>query len=281
MARSGSEPTATRRPSSRDFTNAAPPPLADVNHWLWNRAKHSKQYGALSEVEKAMAEELHELVTWGVIRIQRTRKWQPTTRGDLLEGNTLFCAGKAYLIRVFEKLTDGYLRYGVHRPSDAEFAAACRTYQYRPRTGPFTLEYPRTAAPAPVRGPPVPAAAPAPVPAPGAAPRAHRHIVVAPNRAAPPVGNRVVLTPQTRLRFFKKEIDGLPPETTLELRIRNPNGTTSDPRPLDLVFRCTVAKLQTFFDFETDGDWNNKGTHSWSRFPRWAEVYIVEGTIGS
>ena len=52
------------------------------------------------------------------------------------------------------------------------------------------------------------------------------------------------------------------------------NRYVADCREIDGVFECRVGDIKTFFDWENDKDWNNNNTHSWSRFPKWAESYF-------
>lgn len=89
-----------------------------------------------------MSEELFEIVTYARTKIHRTSRIVTSCQGDNLEGNILSCVEKRYLINVFQKLTNSYLRYGKHRMSDEEFEAAKLRYHYEPRRAPFEIQAP-------------------------------------------------------------------------------------------------------------------------------------------
>lgn len=57
-----------------------------------------------------------------------------------MNGNILACVDKRYLINVFQKLTNSYLRYGKHRLSDEEFEAAKLKYHYEPHRALFEIQ---------------------------------------------------------------------------------------------------------------------------------------------
>lgn len=108
--------------------------LLGVHTWLWERTKQTPSYAALDPVERAMAEELFEVVAYATTRVSVA-----SHDGDNLEGHILAAIDRAYLIPVFEKLTSGYLRYRKHRPGAAAFEARKRGYTYEPRRAPFEL----------------------------------------------------------------------------------------------------------------------------------------------
>ncbi len=114
--------------------------IPSIHQALWIRAKDTDRYKALDSIEKEMAEELFELVTHATVKIQRSTKLIPSRHGDNLEGNILKKIGKNYLIDVFIKLTNGYLRYGKHRMKPQEFENFRLTYlSYRHHGQPFVL----------------------------------------------------------------------------------------------------------------------------------------------
>lgn len=87
--------------------------------------------------------------------------------------------------------------------------------------------------------------------------------------------SRIRLTSQTRLKFNAIEIRPLSDRQIVFFEIFAPaNRYVADCREIDGVFECRVGDIKTFFDWENDKDWNNNNTHSWSRFPKWAESYF-------
>lgn len=122
--------------------------ITGLHEALWARAKTTDAYRALDPVERLMAEELFELVTYATTRVRRSSGNVISSRqGDNLEGNILMNVGRRYLANVFTKLSGDYLRYGPgHRLTDEEFANAKRGYAYVPTGRPFdvtNLERPR------------------------------------------------------------------------------------------------------------------------------------------
>jgi hypothetical protein len=114
--------------------------IPDIHKSLWERAKTTGRYRALDPVEQQMAEELFELVTYATTKIKRPNKIVSSFQGDNLEGNILMKIGKCYLSNVFEKLTDGYLRYGKHLMTSFGFEDSKRSYSYSPRGGNFFVD---------------------------------------------------------------------------------------------------------------------------------------------
>ena len=102
--------------------------ILEIHQALWMRVKDTTLYRKLDSIEKQMAEELFELVTYATTKIQRTNKIVSSRQGDNLEGNILKKIDKNYLIDVFIKLTNGYLRYRKHRMDPQEFEDFKRSY---------------------------------------------------------------------------------------------------------------------------------------------------------
>lgn len=245
------------------LTDAGPVSIARVNLWLWEQVVDSAAYRRLSAGRRAMAEELMDLVTWGTVLDGEPGSVRRTFQGDLLEGYMLEKLDKAHLIHVFQELTANYLRYGRHRLTDAEFWARERDYTYVPRREPFEVSVvgvrrTEAARELPVRRPT--ALQPAPV-------------------AAVATGAKV-LARRSKLEFRKPELQGLGPDTWIEFAVVN-KGTRSDPRRIDLVFRCQVRDVASFFPMESDKDWHENKRHSWSRFPQWAIRWVVRGGISA
>ncbi len=115
--------------------------ILGIHQALWMQAKDTTLYRALDSIEKQMAEELFELVTYATTKIQRTKKIVASRQGDNLEGNILEKIGKSYLIDIFIKLTNGYLRYGKHRMDRQEFEDFKRSYSpYISNGKPFEIK---------------------------------------------------------------------------------------------------------------------------------------------
>lgn len=115
--------------------------MPEIHQALWAQAKSTARYRTLDWVEQQMAEELFELVTYATTKIQRSSRVVPSRYGDNLEGNILKKICKNYLINVFIKLTDGYLRYGKHCLTPQEFESCKQSYPpYISHGKPFDLE---------------------------------------------------------------------------------------------------------------------------------------------
>ena len=94
----------------------------------------------MDAIEKLMALELYELVTFGKSRITRSSgKCKPSTQADNLEGNILMCLNKRYLTIIWLKMCNNYFRYGKHSISDAEFRAVKDKYHYQEYGVPFEV----------------------------------------------------------------------------------------------------------------------------------------------
>ncbi|HEX8441944.1 hypothetical protein [Archangium sp.] len=243
------------------LTDAGPVSVARVNRWLWERVVGLDAYRGLSPGRRVMAEELMDLVTWGTVRERKPGTDRRTEQGDLLEGYILTKLDKAHLIHVFQELTDDYLRYGSHKLTDEEFRARERGYQYVPKGERFEIVLDGERRAEEARERPV-----------------RRRRIIPPAPAAAGVDGARVLSRKSRLEFRKAELDGLAPDAWIEFTVFN-EGTGSDPRRIDLVFRCQVQDVHSFFPIEQDEDWRKNGRHSWSRFPQWAMSWVVRGGI--
>lgn len=107
---------------------------------LWERFKEHTTYRQMDEIEKLMALELYELVTFGTSRITRSSgKCPPSRQADNLEGNILMCLNKLYLTTIWLKMCNNYFRYGKHSISDVEFRAIKEKYHYQEHGVPFEV----------------------------------------------------------------------------------------------------------------------------------------------
>jgi hypothetical protein len=112
-----------------DMTNVGIP---EFHLFLWERFKEHPRYIQMDKIEKLMAHELYELVTFGSSLITRSSgKCPPITQGDNLEGNVLMCLDKLYLTTIWLKMCNNYFRYGKHSISNSEFEAVKEKYQYQ------------------------------------------------------------------------------------------------------------------------------------------------------
>ena len=109
--------------------------------FLWKRFKKSSSYKQMDSVEKLMALELYELVTFGTSRITRTSgRVISSKQADNLEGNILKCLNKLYLTTIWLKMCNNYYRYGTtHSISNDEFKEVKEKYQYQERSFPFNV----------------------------------------------------------------------------------------------------------------------------------------------
>lgn len=114
--------------------------ITGIHKALWTQAKDTDSYQMLDPIEQLMAEELFEVVTFATTKIQRSSGFVSSRQGDNLEGNILNKIGKRYLINVFIKLTDGYLRYGKHCMQPKCFEYFKQSYHYIPHGKPFDLK---------------------------------------------------------------------------------------------------------------------------------------------
>ncbi len=70
--------------------------------FLWERFKEHTIYKQMDSIEKLMALELYELVTFGTSRISRTSgKVMSSKHADNLEGNIFMCLDKSYLTTIW------------------------------------------------------------------------------------------------------------------------------------------------------------------------------------
>ncbi|MDB4710747.1 hypothetical protein OAF16_03355 [Flavobacteriales bacterium] len=89
------------------------------------------------------------------------------------------------------------------------------------------------------------------------------------------------LSSQTRLKFNAMEIRPLADSQVVFFQINADAGKyQADPREIDGIFTCRVEDIKTFFNWDSDRNWNNENTHSWSRFPNWAKAYF-RGKLGN
>jgi hypothetical protein len=92
---------------------------------------------------------------------------------------------------------------------------------------------------------------------------------------------KIELSSQTRLKFNAREIRSLADSQIVFFHINaEANRYKSDSRKIHGIFTCKVSDIKTFFDWDKDKDWNNNNTHSWSKFPVWAEIHF-KGNLGN
>lgn len=108
---------------------------------LWDKFKQHPIYKQMDRIEKLMALELYELVTFGTSQITRTSgKTKPSKQADNLEGNILKCLDKRYLTTIWLKMCNNYFRYGnAHSISNIEFQEIKEIYKYEERGSPFQV----------------------------------------------------------------------------------------------------------------------------------------------
>jgi hypothetical protein len=105
--------------------------------------------------------------------------------------------------------------------------------------------------------------------------------LASPNVSVANTQQRKELSSQTRLKFNALEIRPLADNQVVCFQIdADADRYQADAREIHGVFTCRVADIKTFFDWENDIDWNNNNTHSWSRFPNWANRYFI-GQLGN
>ena len=114
--------------------------IIGIHTELWNMLKATDRFSQLTEKEKMMAEELFDVVTYGTTMVKRSSgKIVPSTKGDNLEGNILMCVGKAYLIQIYQKLTDSYHKYGIHKLSEESYQEILSQYTYIPKKKAYSI----------------------------------------------------------------------------------------------------------------------------------------------
>ena len=108
---------------------------------LWGKFKEHLRYKRMDEIEKLMALELYELVTFGTSLITRTSgAIKASKQADNLEGNILKCLNKLYLTNIWLKMCNNYFRYGnAHTISNAQFQEVKEKYHYEERGAPFQV----------------------------------------------------------------------------------------------------------------------------------------------
>lgn len=113
--------------------------IRGIQEYLWPLIKATRQYGTLDDVERLMAEELFQLMTYGQTKVKRSGGVITSKSGDNLEGNILMNVNKAYLANVFSKLSQSYLRYGKHLLTESEYSSVKKRYEYSPMSAPFIV----------------------------------------------------------------------------------------------------------------------------------------------
>jgi len=121
-----------------DLTNKGIP---EFHLLIWEKFKEHPRYIQMDKIEKLMALELYELVTFGTSKITRTSgKIKPSKQADNLEGNILKCLDKRYLTTIWLKMCNNYFRYGnAHSISNNEFQEVKEKYKYEERGAPFQV----------------------------------------------------------------------------------------------------------------------------------------------
>lgn len=114
--------------------------IVGIHKELWEKVKKKPNYNNLTLKEKNMAEELFEIVTYATTRVKRNSgETTPSWQGDNLEGNILMNVNKAYLINIYQKLTNNYHKYGIHKLSEEDFKQILEKYSYVPHGKPFEI----------------------------------------------------------------------------------------------------------------------------------------------
>ena len=115
--------------------------IATFHRALWDKFAQHSNYLEMDEIERLMAYELYELVTFGTSKIKRTsNNFVSSKQADNLEGNILKCLDKRYLTTIWLKMCNHYFRYGnAHAISDVEFRAAKVNYRYEKQGKPFQV----------------------------------------------------------------------------------------------------------------------------------------------
>ena len=104
------------------------------HHLLWEKFKEQSLYRQMDKIEKLMALELYELVTFGTSRITRkSGNIISSKQADNLEGNILMCLNKLYLTNIWLMMCKNYFRYGKHSISNDDFQAVKENYKYQER----------------------------------------------------------------------------------------------------------------------------------------------------
>lgn len=115
--------------------------IPEFHRYLWERFKKSSAYKQMDSVEKLMALELYELVTFGTSQITRSSgRVVSSKQGGNLEGNILKCLNKLYLTTIWLMMCKNYYRYGAaHSISNAEFQSLKENYEYNEHGSPFKV----------------------------------------------------------------------------------------------------------------------------------------------
>lgn len=123
----------TNRSAATWIENVSMDSMEQVHGWICALARKSSTYSQLDSVERQMAEELFDLITYGEAFIKRRNTIVRSCQGDLLEGNILMKLQKNYLINILDRLSNNYFRYGKHRMSLPEFLEMKKNYSYVPK----------------------------------------------------------------------------------------------------------------------------------------------------
>ena len=111
-----------------------------VHLHLIDRLRTTAVFKSLSDPEKQLAEQLFDLVTYGITVIARKNASVTSRQGDNLEGNILVACGRNHLIPVLQKLSGNYLRYGKHAPDKVFFQRLMeQQFRYVVQGRPFGL----------------------------------------------------------------------------------------------------------------------------------------------
>lgn len=114
--------------------------IESIHVGLWRLFRQNTTYRALNDGERALAEQLFEIVTFAKTKVTRTSKTVSSVQGDNLEGNILMRINRAHVIPIYQKITNSYHRYGVHCPSDAEMSKILsENPRYTPRGERFEI----------------------------------------------------------------------------------------------------------------------------------------------
>lgn len=115
--------------------------ISMFHKFLWERFKAHQRYNQMDYIERLMALELYELVTFGTSRITRSSgRCTSSKQADNLEGNILKCLNKGYLTTIWLMMCNNYFRYGpAHTISNDEFQFVKANYSYIEHGAPFNV----------------------------------------------------------------------------------------------------------------------------------------------
>ena len=122
-----------------------PATILEIHQELWRRFVATTKFKNLTDVEKILASQLFEYVTFAKTRIERNIKTVKSGQGDNLEGNIMKNVERNHLIPIYQKITNLYHRYGIHTPTNAEMSAILsQPLQYSPKGQPFEIRATKT-----------------------------------------------------------------------------------------------------------------------------------------